>query len=309
VIATGDTPGERRRAARHPLHRPLIGIPVLPDGSPGWAERRAGRSTDLGARGIGLELDGREELLSPELVVVLQGPDRAARCAGLEVRHTQRAGRGRLHVGGRFGGLGDELLRPENLVPALRPRTLEFAPALSGELLEKWAEVGVLQPGVWDRVQLCPKCHGVPTFRRGCPNCGSARLTQERLIHHFACAHVGPVPDFEAAVELTCPKCRTRRLVINSDYEYLKGPYQCLACHWSTTELEHVGQCLRCEFRFPGHQAFEQEVRGYRVNRLDPLAFLGASRAAPGAPGRPAPGRCAALRPVQGSAVSVGLRG
>jgi hypothetical protein len=295
VIATDDTPGERRRAARCPLHRPLVGIPVLPDGAPDWANRRTGRSLDLGAQGLGLELEGREELLAPELVIILQDPDRAARYAGLEVRHTQWAGRGRLQVGGRFGGLGDELLRPENLVPAWRPQTLEFAQALSGELLAKWAEVGVLQPGAWDRVQLCPKCHGVPTFRRGCPNCGSAQLARGQLIHHFACAHVGPVADFETTGGLVCPKCRTRRLIVNSDYEYLNGPHQCLACQWSTTELEHVGQCLRCEFRFPGHQAYEQEVRGYHVNRLDPLAFLGASRAVAGAPGRPAPDRRAAL--------------
>jgi hypothetical protein len=299
---------ERRRFARHVVRRPLLAIPILPNGSPAWEQRRDGSSLDLSREGLGLELDCPDALPGPELVVVLQGADSLPACAGLEVRHSQRSGTSRLQIGGSFGGLARALLQPENLVPAFRPQTLEYAPALPDELLEKWAEVGILQSVVWDRVQLCPKCRGLPTFRRGCPNCGSSHLSQQRLIHHFACAHVGPLREFETNGELICPKCRTRQLIVSSDYEYLQGPYQCLECHWSTTELEHVGQCLRCGLRFPGHQAYEQEVRGYRVNELDPLAFLVASGTVAYAPDCPAVDRRAALCPDQDRPVLVGLR-
>jgi hypothetical protein len=307
MTAMHDLPGERRRSARRLVRRPLLAIPILPNGAPAWDARRVGSSLDVSREGLGLELDCTETLPASELVVVFQGPDSVQSCAGLEVRRSQRSGTS-LQIGGSFGGLGGALLRPENLIPVYCPQTQEFAPALPDELLEQWAQVGILQPILWDRVQLCPKCHGLPTYRRGCPNCGSIGLDQERLIHHYACAHVGPVRDFETGSGLICPKCRTRHLIVSSDYEYLNGPYECRDCHWSTTELEQVGQCLRCGLRFPGHQAYEQEVRGYRVNELDPLALLAAPGAAPDAADRLAPDRHAALRPGEDRPVLVGLR-
>ena len=97
-----------------------------------------------------------------------------------------------------------------------------------------------------------------------------------RLIHHFACAHVGPICDFETSEGLVCPKCRRRRLVVGSDFEYQAGASRCLDCHWSGSELEQVGQCLRCAFRFAGRQAQSLEMIGYHVHRLDPLAFIAA---------------------------------
>ena len=62
---------------------------------------------------------------------------------------------------------------------------------------------------------------------------GSVKVTNERLIHHFACAHVAPVSDFEKGGELVCPKCRMRRMIVASDFEYANGPYRCADCHRS----------------------------------------------------------------------------
>jgi hypothetical protein len=107
----------------------------------------------------------------------------------------------------------------------------------------------------------------------GCASCGSARVQSERLIHHFACAHVGHAEDFDGPRGLACPKCRTRTLVVGADYEFQPGPFRCLDCHWSDTELCLVGQCLRCQFRSPGEQAHELELKGYHVDRMDLLAL------------------------------------
>jgi len=190
----------------------------------------------------------------------------------VEVRSVRRLGPSRLKARGRFGGLADALLRPENLVPRFRPESMTFAAAFAEEVLRKWAEVGILRPVVVDQVQVCPVCQGLPTFRPGCPNCGAARVTHDQFIHHFTCAHVGLVEAFLARGELTCPKCRTPRLVVGADCEYLAGPCRCPDCRWTGPELEHVAQCLRCGLRFPGSQAHHQELTGYHVERLDALA-------------------------------------
>jgi hypothetical protein len=284
-----------RRFPRHILHQPLVGIPILPDGSPDWEHRRSGRSVNLSLGGMGVEFDCADGWNAGEMVVVIQGPASPLGCAGLEIRHTRRIASGGLEIGGQFGGLAQEILRSENLIPTFHAPSLQFSPGLPADMLERWEQIGVLSSYVYDRVQLCPECRGLPTFRQGCPRCGAARLTNERLIHHFACAHVGAMADFEADDELVCPKCRTRRLVVGADYEYMKGPYHCLECHWSDMELEPVGQCIRCGFRFPGYQAHVEELRAYRANQLDILAILPTSRSAHRVPAGPAPDRRPAL--------------
>src|SRR5204863_524990 len=112
---------------------------------------------------------------------------------------------------------------PDTIADIAIPRAAETVhegarPSLSlfdvSPLLEKWVEVGVLTPVLWDRIQVCPRCHGMPRYRKGCRSCGSVKVTNERLIHHFACAHVAPVSDFEKSGELVCPKCRMRRMIV-----------------------------------------------------------------------------------------------
>jgi hypothetical protein len=211
------------------------------------------------------------------LVLLLQYPDGTPCCAGVELQ-PRSAIESDVRVSAKFGGFAHDLLSPENLAPRFQPDTLAFSLPFAQEVLDKWAETGIVQAYVWDRIALCPQCHGLPTFRLGCPGCGSCRLVNDQLIHHFACAHVGFVSDFEADGELICPKCRTRQLVVASDYEYCTGPYRCEDCQWSAGELEQVGQCLRCKLRFPSYQAHEQELKAYQANRLDPKAFLTIAR-------------------------------
>ena len=40
-------PHDLRRFPRHNVRSPLLGIPILPDGSPDWEHRRVGYSVDL----------------------------------------------------------------------------------------------------------------------------------------------------------------------------------------------------------------------------------------------------------------------
>jgi hypothetical protein len=252
---------------------PTVLVPMLPDGGPDVAGRRAGHTLDLSGDGVSLDLDAPDELPTTAFVLTFAG----AGALGVELQSTGRTAAGRLRVGGRFAGPAHELLRPENLTPRFDRHALRFALPFAEEALERWAALGVLTPVDWDVVQVCPRCHALPTFRRGCPACGSARLTSDRLIHHFACAHVGLDADFERPGGLCCPKCRTRHLIVGADYEHMTGPYRCLECGWGAVELEQVAQCLRCELRFPCRQAHELALRGYRADRLDPLALRQAS--------------------------------
>ena len=155
------------------------------------------------------------------------------------------------------------------ITPMFDPHSMQFHFGIAAPMLRAWEEDGTLEKVVLDRVQLCPQCHAVPTFRFGCPCCGSGRVLNDRLIHHFACAHVAAVEGFEHEEELVCPKCLVRSLVVGADFEYLNGPYRCLDCEWTAVELEHIGHCLNCGYRFPAPQSFVQDLVGYHGRRLE----------------------------------------
>ena len=136
------------------------------------------------------------------------------------------------------------------------------------------AVTGEPVPQLLDCLLACPDCGGLPTFRRGCRACSSTSVTRQRLLHHFACAHVGPQHEFEDQQQLVCPKCRTNRLVVGTDVEYLSSPYQCLDCDWSDVSLETIGRCMACGSEFTEAAAFEEEMVGYHVERLELLDIV-----------------------------------
>lgn len=267
---------ERRKHPRYLLTRPIFAIPVLPDGSPAGTQGAEGFLNDLSAGGMGFQLGGLDRLATRELVVGVEADDGVLYFATVDVRHASAVAGG-LRAGGQFPPPQRDWLRPENLLPTLDPRTYQFRTGLPEATLVRWVELGIFRPVLVDRILVCPECQALPTFRNGCRACGSVRLASCQLIHHFACAHVGFVADFERSGEIVCPKCRMRGLVVGTDFEHLDGPFRCLDCKWSDTELEFVGQCLRCGLRFPAGQLCEKELIGYHVNRLDSLALIGAS--------------------------------
>jgi CheY-like chemotaxis protein len=275
-VSSMPSAAERRVQPRYLLTRPIVAIPVLHGSEPDDARCVEGFTVDISTGGIGFEIAGLEHLPTQLLVVGVEGDDEQMHFASVEASHVRPSHIG-LRIGGRLITSGRHPLSDDNLLPSMDLTTYRFTTGLPAETLSRWASLGVLQPVLMDRVLACPQCQAIATFRNGCQACGSIQLSSCQLIHHFACAYVGHVQDFECDREIVCPKCRTRALVVGADYEYLNGPYTCLECDWTDTQLELVGQCLRCHYRFPAHQSFEDELIGYHVNRLDPLAFIRSS--------------------------------
>jgi hypothetical protein len=270
-----------RQRPRMAFRHPVVFIPARADGGPDWENRFAGHTTDIGVEGIGLEyvqVNNLDAILSEVgravhlqtlgLVLSLALDGQRPGFLGISIANPPDFNQEVCRFGGQFTGFTHDLLNAENLTPR------QYEMIYPESILRQWAKIGVLEPVLWDRVQLCPRCQALPTFRRGCSACGSARLKNDRLIHHFACAHVDVIAEFEDQSEVRCPKCRARGLIVGADYEYLTGPFRCQDCRWTGTEREQVAQCLRCQLRFPEHQAHELELKGYRAHRLDPLALL-----------------------------------
>lgn len=273
AVAPLAQPHSRRMSPRYLLSRTLIAIPLLPDSQPVNAFQTEGITVDVSAEGIGFRVIGIDHLPTPRIVVGVEAEDGQMHFGTVDVKRSVPVPGG-LQIGGQFSALERDVLRAENLTPHINPTTNRYMTGLPTATLHKWVELGICRPILIDRILACPDCRAIPTLRRGCRACGSVRTANSQLIHHFPCAHVGLVKEFDQGGELVCPKCRQRKLVIGADFEYLSGPYQCLDCNWSDTQLELVGQCLSCELRFPIQQAVEEELIGFYVHRLDPLALV-----------------------------------
>jgi transposase-like protein len=189
------------------------------------------------------------------------------------VRRAEQQESGSILLGADFGGPAADVLSAGSLVPSFDQNLLAFTLPDAPVVYDTWAAAGVMQKVLLDKAMVCPQCGALPTFRNACRKCGSGRVTNDRLIHHFACAHVDFVCEFETGDgQLVCPKCRLKKLVVGSDFEFLIGEYRCQSCAWRDSDIQLYGHCLRCNNGFESHQAREQELHQYHVHRLDPLA-------------------------------------
>jgi hypothetical protein len=264
----------RKPQGGYPLVRGVVIIPVREDTGPDWNGRRMGVTVELDAEHVVFDIDGDDALVTRGAVMGLERDNGRLEYAAVEILAQTRESTVRFRVEGRWGGLASWVLSADCLSPKLSTECLEYQPPRLGPVVDEWVRAGVLLPVLMDRVSVCPRCGALPTFRPGCPRCGSARSSQGRMIHHFACAHVGPADEFESTVGLKCPKCRMGPLVVGTDFEHELGPHTCTDCHWQGGEPEWLGQCVRCSHRFPASESSLVDLVGYDVPRLDLVALL-----------------------------------
>lgn len=246
---------------------------MLLDGGPGdlqWAEAT---TEDVSATGLSMILEGNSSLQARTVVIGAESTTGGRAFATMEIvsRATDQEG---MRIGGRWAiGTPEDVLSPDRLRPRVDPRTLTFVYGSSEETLNAWARLGVLRQYLVDRVLLCNRCGSIPSWRNGCNVCGSGRIFRDRLVHHFACAHVGQASDFETVAGLQCPKCRSANLIVGSDYEFIEGPVECYDCGAKGGQPALAAMCHRCHRRFSMDEADERMLYAYHVERLDPLTF------------------------------------
>lgn len=265
--------GQYRSTTRFRCDTNVAIVPVALDGRPGAVQWSEAETVDVSLEGISFSLKTERRLDTK--TVVLGVDTSAGKRFGTAMLSHQDPQPGGFRVGGKWitGVAGDPLIG-SNLRPRIDSRTMRFAYPCHEECLEQWHSLGVLKKYLIDRVLVCRQCETLPTWRRGCHQCGSGRIDQDRLVHHFACAHVAAASEFETPTGLHCPKCRTKNMIVGSDFEFIDGPLQCFDCDASGGLPTMSGLCHRCFDRFEHADAFEKKLYGYNVDRLDPLRDL-----------------------------------
>jgi len=249
VPVTEGNGAERRRAPRYSTLRPVVVMPVLPNGALDLSARTVGTLIDTAEGGMGLELDLDDSDIPHNMVVGVPMPDGHTRYAGLELRHVRRTPTERCRLGAHFSGPAHQILQSQLLVPEFDPQSMTYRQPYQPEVLKHWVQLGILKPRLLDRVQVCPQCETLPTFRLGCQACRSGRVQCERVVHHLTI----------------------------SGFRDQEQTAICLDCGWRGSQPVAIGHCFRCGLRFPAEQAKHLELVGYDVLKLDPLALIRAS--------------------------------
>ncbi|MGB7347130.1 MAG: hypothetical protein WBD20_23105 [Pirellulaceae bacterium] len=254
-------------------------IPVGLDQTPGQVHFSSGCSVDAAGETFSVMVD-RDESFSTRTLVIgayINGPVPAFATATI-LNQWRMDGQLRIEIA-MVNDAANALFSPGQLLPRIDPVCLRFHYGLPGDILDQWESLGVLRPYLIDRILVCPDCISIPTWRNACAKCGSARFETTKLIHHFACAHVGPVESFECERGvLHCPKCRAVDLVAGTDFQYASGPVNCLDCHEGGCQPVLHCMCHRCMQRFEPAAALEQEIYGYDLERLELLDLVAASQ-------------------------------
>ena len=249
---------------------PAIVVPITNDGGPG--QELVATTMQIAKNELTLLAEFPAQSLTDLAMVGIETTEGDFLYATFQWTKQEKEETGLRLEGRMLSRVGDPF-HETKLLPKLDAKHFKFTSQMSDDTMRQWTVRGVLTQRPIDRVKTCPQCTGLATFRDGCPQCGSAFTRTTQLIHHFPCAHVAPVSEYETD-GLVCPKCRSRNLVVGANFEYLDGPRHCTECRWTDVRTALLGECLACGLRFPGDKAHEKEIIQFYVRKLDLLALI-----------------------------------
>lgn len=130
--------------------------------------------------------------------------------------------------------------------------SVNFEPFEESKIIDylEWAEKeNLIWPDFHDRVYLCNHCKcGHLSYREICPNCDSANMRSEDLVHHFPCGYIGAMSDFRNNIDtaLSCPKCSKNLRHIGVDYDKPSVINHCQNCNEVFQDYLVKAKCMQC---------------------------------------------------------------
>ena len=125
------------------------------------------------------------------LLLGVAGAGGGLRYAGVSVGAREERPGGEVCLSGGWGGAGEGVLRRRCIFPEFDRERMLFGAGVSEGVMRTWEGAGLYEAVLLDRVQVCPGCGCLPSFRMGCRRCGSGRTIERRSIHHYACGACG----------------------------------------------------------------------------------------------------------------------
>ena len=138
------------------------------------------------------------------------------------------------------------------------------------KLFERYAQILVrhdyLEQRFFDRITRCPACASQHlNLREVCPQCSSAQLSSEALLHHFRCVYVGPSHHFSGKAKdgRVCPKCAGRLENLGVDHDIPGQSLKCGPCQASFQQPPVSGICLSCGLETPSDRLVSEDIYSF----------------------------------------------
>ena len=133
-------------------------------------------------------------------------------------------------------------------------------------ILESLVEDGLLIGEDYEKIMVSPdgSLQLIPVER--CPKCDSLRISEGKMLEHFACGHVGIEEDFISGDKTICPKCKKELKLIGTDYRVPGMRYTCRDCREIFPLPEIKYRCLTNGEIYKLEELHRIWLRSYRLN-------------------------------------------
>lgn len=138
------------------------------------------------------------------------------------------------------------------------------------KILDTAEAEGLFQSEFHERVYLCNNCNGgYLNYREVCPKCNSSDSVSQDLVHHFPCAYVGPIEDFQNNIDdqLDCPKCNKTLRHIGVDYDKPSVLYTCNSCHHRFQDYYTKAKCTTCNAENDVEHLIPHSIKRYFMTK------------------------------------------
>lgn len=158
--------------------------------------------------------------------------------------------------------------------------SVNFDPFEESKVLDhlEWAEKeNLIWPDFYDRVYLCNNCKcGHLSYREICPNCDSANMRSEDLVHHFPCGYIGALSDFKNNIDtaLSCPKCSKNLRHIGVDYDKPSVINHCQNCNEVFQDYLVKAKCVQCGNDSDVQFLISKNIHVYKLTKKGRTAAL-----------------------------------
>ena len=136
--------------------------------------------------------------------------------------------------------------------------------------LEELHQKGYVSRTLHDTLHLCKNCHGnYFNFRECCPSCSSFDIETQDIVHHFVCAHVAPISDFQKENQegLHCPKCDKTLRHIGIDYDKPSSIHCCNSCQHEFQNPNMKAFCFDCNTSNELHELLPQKIHTHQLTQ------------------------------------------
>jgi len=134
-------------------------------------------------------------------------------------------------------------------------------------ILKLGLDQGLMTANLVDKIHTCNGCQGnYLNFREVCPKCSSVDIEAKDLVHHFKCAHVDVIDEFQDGDELTCPKCDNKLRHIGIDYDKPSTMHSCNDCHLQFQASDMLALCIYCGKEEETDNLLANEIKSYAIS-------------------------------------------